>query len=364
MPTYGTPGATSPEKQKFVANAAAQSYKGPSIVDYLSLNGGKTDLASRGALAGQYGIQNYTGSADQNTALLTALRGGGTSPTGTPTTPETPATGGTPPQNNPNGPGVPGAQAEDPYRAAFDTYLKSLEVSPEQKAANDYLNSLITQSKQANEKALNEGDTLGFAAGEADRVNRTNSMAIDAASRNLEAQTGYASSKSTIAKARADFEATMYKNKQDKNAPFELSPGQERYVYNEKTGAYEKTAAADPKLTLPASAQEYEYAKKNGYTGTFTQYQNEDANRKYRASGGGAPTSNDRANIAQAQADDVATAVIDFKEQMAARKWKGANPDAYNYYKQQLSKAYGASAVLELDKQMKEAGIKVDYGTK
>lgn len=31
---------------------------------------------------------------------------------------------------------------------------------------------------------------------------------------------------------------------------------------------------------LPSMAQEYEYAKKEGYTGTFSQYQNEDANRK------------------------------------------------------------------------------------
>lgn len=35
---------------------------------------------------------------------------------------------------------------------------------------------------------------------------------------------------------------------------------------------------------LPVSAQEYEYAKQNGYTGTFEQYQNEDANRKAQAS--------------------------------------------------------------------------------
>lgn len=31
---------------------------------------------------------------------------------------------------------------------------------------------------------------------------------------------------------------------------------------------------------LPASAQEYQFAVKNGYKGTYTQYQNEDANRK------------------------------------------------------------------------------------
>lgn len=43
---------------------------------------------------------------------------------------------------------------------------------------------------------------------------------------------------------------------------------------------------------LPASAQEYEYAKKQGYTGSYTQYQNEDANRKaviQRASAQGLP---------------------------------------------------------------------------
>lgn len=35
---------------------------------------------------------------------------------------------------------------------------------------------------------------------------------------------------------------------------------------------------------LPVSAQEYEYAKKNGYTGSFQDYQNEDANRRASAS--------------------------------------------------------------------------------
>jgi hypothetical protein len=39
----------------------------------------------------------------------------------------------------------------------------------------------------------------------------------------------------------------------------------------------------------PASVQEYEYAKKNGYTGSFGQYQNEDANRKAVVAKAGAP---------------------------------------------------------------------------
>jgi hypothetical protein len=44
-------------------------------------------------------------------------------------------------------------------------------------------------------------------------------------------------------------------------------------------------AIMGPKATLPSSAQEYEYARAQGFKGTFEQYQNEDANRKRSASG-------------------------------------------------------------------------------
>jgi len=39
--------------------------------------------------------------------------------------------------------------------------------------------------------------------------------------------------------------------------------------------------------TPPASVAEYEYAKAGGYTGSFSQYQNEDANRKAKVAGAG-----------------------------------------------------------------------------
>lgn len=42
----------------------------------------------------------------------------------------------------------------------------------------------------------------------------------------------------------------------------------------------EAQMAAESKLEGPVSVQEYQYAVQQGYTGTFTQYQNEDANRK------------------------------------------------------------------------------------
>jgi hypothetical protein len=52
------------------------NYTGNSIVDYLKNQGQASDYSSRTALAGQYGIQGYQGTAEQNTQLLGMLRGG------------------------------------------------------------------------------------------------------------------------------------------------------------------------------------------------------------------------------------------------------------------------------------------------
>lgn len=51
------------------------SYTGPSIVDFLASVGQPNDFASRARLAAQNGIQNYSGTASQNTQLLNTLRG-------------------------------------------------------------------------------------------------------------------------------------------------------------------------------------------------------------------------------------------------------------------------------------------------
>jgi hypothetical protein len=63
------------------------SYTGSSIVDYLKSIGQPSDFASRTKLATQYGITNYTGTAEQNTRLLSILRGE-TTPTGAPGAPQ------------------------------------------------------------------------------------------------------------------------------------------------------------------------------------------------------------------------------------------------------------------------------------
>lgn len=60
-----------------------------SIVDLLKSRGQASDFGSRGQLAGQFGIKNYVGSAEQNVSLINYLKNAGQQPTQT--TVKTPA---------------------------------------------------------------------------------------------------------------------------------------------------------------------------------------------------------------------------------------------------------------------------------
>jgi len=85
---YSQPiGPTTASQQS--AYAPAAGYNGSSVVDFLNQAGQRSDFNSRAQLAQQYGISNYTGTANQNTQLLGVLRGfagGRVSPLGIPST--------------------------------------------------------------------------------------------------------------------------------------------------------------------------------------------------------------------------------------------------------------------------------------
>jgi len=66
--------STNPPTGSYAA-ATVPSYTGNSIVDFLNSSGQASDFNSRAALASKYGISNYTGTADQNIALLNNMRG-------------------------------------------------------------------------------------------------------------------------------------------------------------------------------------------------------------------------------------------------------------------------------------------------
>lgn len=55
--------------------ASSAGYQGPSVYDYLTSQGKKGDYNSRKEIAKSLGIQNYKGTAEQNLAMLEALRG-------------------------------------------------------------------------------------------------------------------------------------------------------------------------------------------------------------------------------------------------------------------------------------------------
>ncbi len=67
---YSTPVTTQP------TSSGNSSYTGVSVVDYLKSLGQPSDFNSRAQLAQQYGITNYSGTAEQNTQLLNLLRSG------------------------------------------------------------------------------------------------------------------------------------------------------------------------------------------------------------------------------------------------------------------------------------------------
>jgi len=60
------------------------------------------------------------------------------------------------------------------------------------------------------------------------------------------------------------------------------------------------------------------------------------------------------------EADDIASAILDFQTQIEKKGWAGINPDAYAYYKAEILKNYGSSAVLKFDKAIKDADLIVD----
>lgn len=171
-----------------------------------------------------------------------------------PATPDTPTT-----PSAPTGP-----SAGD---LAMEKYYQSLMPSAEQTAATEYYNDLFLKSQLANEKALGSGDTLGFAAGEAQRVGRNFDIKLGGAARNVEAQASLAANRSTAAKARYEYEQgkidtkteqsrydtqqEQYEAQQERlsNPAFELSAGQSRYTFDPATGEYKQTASMAPKPT-------------------------------------------------------------------------------------------------------------------
>lgn len=137
----------------------------------------------------------------------------------------------------------PPTNYDQQYGDAFDTYIRSLQPSEAETTAERYLANLMLQSKRDQEEALSRGETLGFASGEAARVNRNNQFGIDAAANALNAFQSKRTATSDIAKAKADY----LKSIREDNNGFSVSPGEDRYEYDPTTRTYKKVASGSEK---------------------------------------------------------------------------------------------------------------------
>lgn len=176
----------------------------------------------------------------------------------------------------------------DAYRNYLNQYAESLVPSDEINSATSKLSGLqqtiderSLAGRREEEAKLNEAGMLRGGAQEATRnLQRRNAsemadlgIAESGAARSLSALTGTAQARSNALKTAAEL-----------SAPIQVG---DSYI-DPKTGqiVYQKPQTASEQYGT-GSIGEYNFAKSQGYTGSFNDYQNEDANRKALAAGGG-----------------------------------------------------------------------------
>lgn len=262
------------------------AYTGSSVVDYLKSTGKDSSFASRKLLAEQMGIPNYSGTSTQNTQFLNSLRNLLTKPEGAPkavtrsltpviqapTAPIAPTgTREMPPQTPIQQPATPTPQ-QAPQSTIQQTIAAMLKAA--QGAGNEDLqakrNAIIQARFNAQRQATPEELRI------LSPQQQASLRGLDVSG--LEEQLGGVSAalKGREAKTAAQLEA-------GKTALSFLQPkevGGNLLQLDPETGEYKTVYQGTPKEDLPPSAKEYEYAKKNGFVGSYNDYQNMDANRR------------------------------------------------------------------------------------
>ena len=209
---------------------------------------------------------------------------------------------------------------------AFQNYINTLSLGDDERNALLGLTNLQNQAAQESEQARYSGETSGFAAGEQERVNRNNNLAINAATNRYNAFRDIADRKSNIAKLQYERELALEKsNSSTKKYEDQFTLGNSRYGINPATGEYEIIATAP------------------------------------KSSGGSSSSSGTKKeSTAVSMGNDVIDALDFLQTQKESNNWKGINPDNYNYYRNQLIRTYGSSAATLFDKEFTNRGLEVD----
>jgi hypothetical protein len=241
------------------------------------------------------------------------------------------------------------------YRDYISQYAGSLSETPEITEAKSRLGEIQTagesqslEARKAYEDLIHQSGMLKGGAEQATSVDARNrsyilanlGVAESGAARKLEALTGTQTAKQGYLKTLADI-----------SKPIQVG---DQYI-DPTTGEIIKQTPKEK----TGIVGEYEYAKSQGYKGTFEQYQNEDANRKRAA----APKQTEAEKKAILTAD-VNDAVSQLGTIVKRKGFKGVSPDDYNAMRAYLQQTYGYEGVKELDTAMSVLGLSVDYGTK
>lgn len=247
--------APKPVNQSIPTSTSGATAPVPTKSSALSTPAGKQFVAS------QVSTPDYThggttpgGAVYDSTGRLTSVPGQSL------TTPTQPITGNT---QTPSGATVnagtgavvtpPATDPKAAYGAAYQSYIQSLTPSSDVTAATTKLNADTLQAKKDQEEALNRGETLGFASGEAARVNRNNAFQTEADTNTLNALTGQSTARTNATKAQLDYEKSLLPTAAD-TAGYSLSPGQTRYDAKGNVISSAPAAAGSSKPQIIGSA--------------------------------------------------------------------------------------------------------------
>jgi hypothetical protein len=311
--TTQTPGTSTTNIQTPMGTATtitAQPKQGnmttPSLVDYLASMGMANNLSTRANLALQHGLvgsaQEYMNLAKSgangaiNTKLLSQLRSESAAPSqpslSAPSTPNI--------MQTPAGADTGNYAQNDAFNQAGitpDTINQAATKSP-LNAATDYLtqaltalgiggsNDALTKANQAvTDLALKKQDEINNVnnnpwLSESVRQRTIERLNKDYATKEdiLTRQQQLAQSQDTRIRDQAQWVAGQAMTLSHQEAVMDQNMMLKAMDIAQREA--EAQAALNKPTNQPASVQEYEYAKSQGYKGSFSQYQNDDANRK------------------------------------------------------------------------------------
>ncbi len=274
------------------------TYQGPSIVDYLNSTGQPSDFNTRAAIAAKAGIPNYSGTASQNTQLLNTLRSANGHPdtsnfsagaqssasnsssggTGTTTDPATQSIidkanaiatslGYTPPNSKDS----PQNQITNLYTQALTSLGVPTIQAQLKNVADETANLQLTKAQEI--ETINNDPWIS----EGVRVNRIKKLDDKYATREdilLKKQTLYQTAYDKSV-SQAQWEVGQISSAMEHDATNNANIFEKALTVAEQQAS---ALASANKSNDTADIKNYEYAKSQGYKGTFNQYQTEQAN--------------------------------------------------------------------------------------